>query len=351
MKKLIIIFCLPILVSIIVSCKSNPTEPPIITPVEVTPGSRNYTWNVTTLDIKAGESASLSEIWGSSPADIWAVGSASLSDYGAWHFNGSTWQSGTIVPTYGQSAVWGSSADNIWIGNAGGVLFRYNGSKWAYYTRLKLPEYEDFCIQRIWGVSANEVYLIGAKINGVDPTEEVGIFKFDGSKWARIEMPKIYKNGETIIKDKNGDLLFTCSKFENNIITLYSWNGTELHTLLVSNNGEINIKIIGDETIIVYEDKMYKYNNSEMVLMCDFSSVSSSMGLSCGRNEKDIFGVYNSGVGKVFHYNGTDLTEVYRCSPNVYVSQAGYIFEKDVFILLIDFYQGTTSILHGKLID
>jgi hypothetical protein len=348
MKNIIVLCGIGLLMFLFYSCKSNPVDTTNITPVEVKPGSRNYTWDITTLDIKSGEAALLRGIWGSGPSDIWAVGTGSWSYYGAWHFNGSTWQCGTTESTYGQTAIWGSSPDNIWMGNGGGILFRYNGTKWAYYTRLKLPEYDDFCIQSIWGVSANEVYLIGAKVNGIDPTEEIGIFKFDGIAWKRVEMPKIYKNAEKIYKDKNGDLLFISSKFENNIITLYSWNGTELKTLLVSNNGNIDLKIIGGETIIVYENKMYKYNDGEIELLCDFNGVSNSLGISCGRSEKDIFGVYNYGVGKVFHYNGTDVVEVYRLTSRVYACM-GCIFEKDVYILVLDFNTGQTKILHGKL--
>jgi hypothetical protein len=350
MKKMIIIICLPVLVLIMVCCKNNPAEPPIITPVEVTPGSRNYTWDITTLDIEPRESSMLSEIWGTSPRDIWAVGTASLSRYGVWHFNGLNWQYGTNESTYGQTAIWGSSPNDIWIGNSGGILFRYDGVKWKYYTQLKLPEYDNFCIQKIWGVSASEVYLIGAKINGYDPREEVGIFKFDGTTWTRIVMPKISKNGVAINKDKNGDLIFNCDEYENNRSTMYSWNGKELKILFVSNDGQLVMNRIGDSMMIVYGNKIYNYNKGDIKLVCDFAGVSESLGLTCGRNEKDIFGTYYSGTGKIFHYNGSDLKEIYSLSPRVYPTR-GFIFEKDVYILLQDFSTGKTKILHGKLND
>ena len=348
MKNIVFLFLLGLLIFTIYSCKSNPVDPPPVK-VEVQPGSRNYTWDVTTLETDAGAYALICEIWGANPNDIWAVGDAGLSYYGAWHFNGSSWQYGTTTSTYGQTAIWGSSSNNVWMGNGGGVLWRFNGSVWTYYTRLKLPNYEQFTIQRIWGVSEKEVYLIGAKINGPDPTEEIGIFKFNGSGWKRIDMPKIYKNGFQVVKDINGDLLFISTEYGNDKMTLYSWNGTELKILANSDSWTMLIKRIGERTMIVNEKKIYEYADGNMELVNDMSGLNRDFGITCGRNEKDMFighGGFNS--ESIYHYNGTDVVEIYKLNPGVFPLQ-GCIFEKDVYILLFDSNIRKSKILHGKL--
>jgi hypothetical protein len=349
MKNIISLFGIAIIVFCIYSCKSNPAEPPIITPVEVKPGSRDYTWDITTLQVKAGESAWLSEIWGSSPSDIWAIGSASMSYYGAWHFNGSTWQYGTTESTFSQNTIWGSSSNNIWMGNGDGILWKFNGTNWVYFTRLKLPEYNQFSIQHMWGVSSKEIYLIGAKINGVDPTEEIGIFKFNGTQWARINMPKVFKNGYNVYKDIDGDILFLSTEYGHGTMNLYSWNGAELKTLLTSNNSRLSLRRVGDKTIIIFDNKLYEYNNGNLKLLNDFSSTTGVFYSTCGRNEKDIFiGRYNGSARAIYHYNGSDIVEVYNLGTSLYPMQ-GIAFEKDVYIVLHDMNNGNPKILHGKL--
>jgi len=353
MKSAVLFFIAGVLLLMFSSCKekSVDVETAEETPVEeVEPGSRNYTWDVTELECKTGATVSLFEIWGSSAYDIWAVGNASSPTYSVYHFDGSNWEYGIKPDGDGFSSIWGSSSDNIWIGSAGGLLYKYNGSEWSLYTQLKLPEYDEYCVQHLWGASADEIYAAGAKINGDDPTEETGIFKYDGSTWSRITMPKVYKNCYKSYKDANGDLLFICMDFGNGNTTLYSWTGTELKTLFFSSNSRLDVCRIGEKIIIVYSNKIYDYNGGDIKLLNDFSSVTGTLSIACGRSEKDIFLILldDSSVNSVYHYNGTDAVEAYKLNLGEY-PMMGCIFEKDVYILICDYYTGKTKILHGKL--
>jgi hypothetical protein len=359
MKNIIVLCGIGLLMFLFYSCKGNPVDntntTPVdstnTTPVEVKPGSRNYTWDITELVSKAYTSVSLFEIWGTSPSNIWAVGEAGESAYGIYHYDGSSWKNGANPYIGGGlSSIWGSSADNIWVGNAGGLLYKYNGSEWSTYTQLVLSGYDMYCIQHLWGVSANEIYASGAKIYGTDPAEEIGIFKYNGSSWTRIDMPKIYKNCIKSYKDKNGDLLILSTEYGNGNMYLYSWTGTELKTLFYSNNSRLDVCRIGEKTIITYNNKIYDYNSGDVKLLYDLSSANGTVSIACGRSEKDIFLIEldDASVNSIYHFNGTDAVEIYKFDLGVYPVM-GCLFEKDVYILLDDYYTGKTKILHGKL--
>jgi len=64
------------------------------------------------------------------------------------------------------------------------------------------------------------------------------------------------------------------------------------------------------------------------------------------RSEKDFF-VGSWSLQGINHYDGTDLKLIYY-APNTRV-MAGLIFEKDVFITLLDIKTSSTRVLHGRL--
>jgi len=113
----------------------------------------------------------LGAVWGSSARDVYAVGYTQVpsGDYdldntfsgpGAIrHFDGSSWsavQSPTSAPLH---AIWGSSASDIYVLAAvggPGHLWHFNGVDW---TQLNVG---GGVLTDIWGSSANDVYAVGA---------------------------------------------------------------------------------------------------------------------------------------------------------------------------------------------
>ena len=345
MKYRNIFLSISFLITLLISCKES-----IVDPEENLPaGRRDYIWDVTNLESPNGEGVWLSAIWGSSTQDIWAVGQASLSTYGIWHFNGTSWEKYHQTPGGGLSGLWGTANNNIWLGNVGGLLWHFNGSEWVFHSKLKIEGYEEFCIQKIWGLSENEIYLLGAKTYGENPVEELGIFKYDGNSWKRINIPKLAKNGFVIYKDRAGDILFLTTEYGNNKISLYSWNGITLNTIFESENQRLQLRRLGEKTVIIYGNKIYQYVNGKPELIKDYSGVQGNLGFSCCRNENDIFlGLYSGSVIKLNHFNGEDLAEIYPLPPGWYPLQ-GMIFENDVYIIISDLNSNKTKILHGKL--
>jgi hypothetical protein len=109
----------------------------------------------------------LARVWGSSATDVYAVGvtwvpSGEYDEETAGpgairHFDGSRWstvQSPTSAPL---TAIWGSSAADIYVLAAGGPghLWHFNGVDW---TQLNVG---GGALTDIWGSSANDVYAVG----------------------------------------------------------------------------------------------------------------------------------------------------------------------------------------------
>lgn len=93
-------------------------------------------------------------VWGSAPADVWAVGEAGTMA----HYDGMTWQlaqSGTYAGLYG---LWGASDRDVWAVGRGGTLLHYDGSAWSSVTS---PTAKD--LHAIHGTSATDIYVVGAE--------------------------------------------------------------------------------------------------------------------------------------------------------------------------------------------
>jgi hypothetical protein len=237
------------------------------------------------------------------------------------------------------------------MGNADGSVWHFDGKKWKYIIQLRIPGYNRYGIQHIWGESANEVYLIGAKMPDENDDLDInGIFKYDGSKWKLMEMPEIRKNGNKICKDKNGDLLFYCSEYSNSKLTLYSWNGTELKTVCESILGYLDICRAGEKVIIIQDHKIYEYDNGAMKLLSDFRGSVKIARILYGKNEKDIFvGLYSgNNTFSIAHYNGTNIEKLYELNGPHYLV-GGLMIEDEVLITAWDLSITKTKFIHGKL--
>jgi hypothetical protein len=92
----------------------------------------------------------LEGMWGSGPADIWAVG-----NYGTiLHYTGSSW-SDLSTGSGWFMGVWGSGPDDAWI--VGTTTFRHwDGTAWTALAQTIPSMYE------ISGTSATDVWAVGA---------------------------------------------------------------------------------------------------------------------------------------------------------------------------------------------
>lgn len=155
-------------------------------------------------------------VHGRSPKDVTFVGTRGT----IVHWNGSeaTLQSSpTDAPLWG---IWGATSDDLWAVGGGAfegdepVLLHFDGAEWTTVTVLSLTTADVRAFFKVWGSSANDVYVVGQR--GV-------LLHFDGLTWTemasgttedlisiwgtgpnRIVMVGGRSNGVAIVKDKAG---------------------------------------------------------------------------------------------------------------------------------------------------
>lgn len=150
-----------------------------------------------------GSTESITGLWGTSSADVWAVGLQSSrgapSPNVVMHYDGTSWsvsqawpQPSSVVKDWSYNCtIHGSARDNVWdfkhaaerespeIGPA--ELFRWDGVSWA--TNGRLPDdghghgYPNS--GRLWVLSPTDVWV----------TYQDELLHFDGATWARVAIP------------------------------------------------------------------------------------------------------------------------------------------------------------------
>ena len=335
------IFLTLILTNIFISlsCKeeiTKPEEPPA--------GRRDYVWDIT--EIKPGnESLNLTDIWGSSPQNIWAVGSSSYTATSIWHFNGSQWRCDSI-PRYVQpTSIWGSSENEVWLGNFNSTIWRYNGGNWSKFGEYKINEYDFTGFEDMAGKAHNDIYAVGATQNNSTLYYKAIIAHYNGVNWQFEDVPATKVGlAQVEIDTKTGTLVIYGLTFENSIFTerIFYWDGKELKELL-SGQGSANVTKLGDEIFVTMNERIYKYENKNLALWKDNTGTGIYGNIICGRSRNDFLIGSTTGIK---HYNGTDFVTVYDKTDLRWI--IGVIFEKEVFMILYS-RDGKNYIIHGKL--
>jgi len=112
----------------------------------------------------------VADFLGFAPNDLYAVAGASL-----LHWDGAAWSAvdfgGTIDPA-GLTAIWGTSASDLWLGDSSnGRIHRWNGTTWST-TVTQVVEVTD-----IWGSSSSDVYVSGI----------FGLSHWNGTTWTESD--------------------------------------------------------------------------------------------------------------------------------------------------------------------
>jgi hypothetical protein len=134
----------------------------------------------------------LSDVWGSSGTDVYAVGNYRLFDVPEgdraviFHYNGEEWSEVLRQPSLEFRKIWGSSPTDIYVtGNtltgesserAAGALWHFNGSAWS-----EVPSPTSSPLGAVWGSSSSDIYVLA----GAQATSGT-IWHFDGTAWSPI---------------------------------------------------------------------------------------------------------------------------------------------------------------------
>ncbi|NOZ28470.1 MAG: PKD domain-containing protein [Chloroflexi bacterium] len=120
-------------------------------------------------------------IWGTSPSDIYVVGSR----YTILHYDGTSWSRvGPNNLSYYLYDVWGSASNDVYVLGEYGEVYHYNGSTWSNFQLTQAGS--SLGLSRaysIWGTGPDNIFIVGGNDSGTASTEG-RIFHYDGSTWS-----------------------------------------------------------------------------------------------------------------------------------------------------------------------
>jgi hypothetical protein len=336
-RKILLIILVGCL-TIINSCESNPVEQ------KATPGRRDYVWTVDTIN-PGQESLYLGRIWGSSPDDVWAVGSSSWTATSIWHYDGLQWKCDSIPRKINPFAVFGLSSNEVWLGNSNKTIWKFDGTQWLQFGEYVMSGYDMMCLNNFDGLSRSSIYGVGyVELYNANKWKGI-IMHYNGISWNFLDVPETKVSFETVaIEPKTGTLVMSGTVYDPSgfIAKVYCWDGNELKELL-SGSGWSFVTKLGDEIFATLDSKIYKYADKQLTLWHEYAGMGVNANIICGRSRHDFF---VGGVNGITHYNGTDFSTVYETDLMV---QRGIIFNKDVFFVGKDYNQGKNYIIRGKL--
>jgi hypothetical protein len=333
LTKLLVIILLPLLFTA-VSC-NKPTEPPI---EDITPGRRDYVWTIDT--ISTDPFIYIRRFWGSTPNDIWAVGSGNL-----FHFNGKKWMEIEGAEAIYPQTIFGFAQNNVWAAGYN-KIWHFDGTSWSLSSEKYISGFGTIFFDNIWGDSPNNIYAIGYA-QGSDTSSMGVILRYDGREWNFLNIPKININF-TDIRKVNSDLIICGLKFENLIFIekLYQFTGINLHELY-SGSDYPKLTYLNNKLFIKIGKEIFKYKEGTLELVHNFAGTEYWDGF-WGRTEKDFFCVTGSGLG---HYNGSDLATIYKFDINKLSPFSELLFDKEVFFLGRDDQANISIVIKGRLND
>lgn len=141
--------------------------------------------------MQSGVSSTLFGVWGAGPDAVWMVGGDPGAEGGEkdvlLHWDGHQLTRETLPHPRGMALlkIWGSSADDVWVGGEGGTLLHRSAAGWedrsadvaTYYT-----------LNSVHGCGPGEVYAVGGK----------NIFRFDGTAWSHVAEAEALISGSVV---------------------------------------------------------------------------------------------------------------------------------------------------------
>jgi len=215
-------------------------------------GSDVYGWKIVAISAPG----TLSDVWGSSATDVFAVGVAGT----VLHFDGSSWTPMSSGLSFNHSelrGVWGSSATDVFAVGEAGIILHYNGSNWSAMSSGTTAS-----LNGVWGSSATDVFAVG---------DNTTILHYEGSSWTAMS------SGTTASLDLNG-----------------VWGSSATDVLAVGGYWDTGSSI--------YRGIILHYDGSVWGLLN--SGTTSSLWDVWGSSPTDIFAVGMGGT--ILHYNGSN---------------------------------------------
>lgn len=328
------------------SCKNgNP-----ITPLDDTPGRRDYTWFVDT--IYAGGNY-VNGIDGVSPNDVWVITNAGDFSQTFYHFDGTNWLNDGINRSIAPNAIRAFTSHDVWAVGIGGDIWHYNGTSWNQNTKIQPPNTNYYDLEGVDGNSSVDQYAVGnLSFNGDDLFPL--IYHYNGSSWTRINIQNIVDCDFYKIRFYAQDhalILGSTHKPDGSTpdsSQIFMFDGEhlqEIYSALENREGLAYFTNIPNGIIIlrgvqltyfdgIHEQEIFTVQNSLFVNSIE------------ARNVKDIFLGMSDGIA---HYNGSDVQFLLKFNLNFRGFEIIKIFPNSVFIATHDWNTNLNIIYRGYL--
>jgi len=130
-------------------------------------------------------------VWGAAPDDVWAVGGGTTPVSSnvrptILRWDGDAWREVAVPDLVPASAsqlfkVWGTSAANVLIVGASGVILRWDGVELAQVTDRPPAHTSDYI--SLWGTGPDRIVVVGGRANAQ-------IAVWDGAAWSDVPLPR-----------------------------------------------------------------------------------------------------------------------------------------------------------------
>jgi hypothetical protein len=170
--------------------------------------------------------------FGSSSADIWALGSES------WHWDGERWSRVGFPAGVSGANLWGGWSNGpgdtfiFTIDDAGTRAFHWNGKEWSLHVG-----FEGETLQSWWGSGPDDLWVAGYRMNG--KVAQGRVWHWNGTAWSLIQT---FEQGTAstfgaLSGTIRGDVWMAASLGLSDIVQLMHWDGKKFAVVSEKRNG------------------------------------------------------------------------------------------------------------------
>jgi len=312
-----------------------------------TPGRRDYTWTIDTLNYPYDP---MDRLWGSSPMDIWTT-SSGYWDKSISHYNGAGWNSFGIPGMDVPYSIYGFSGSDVYVGTGAGGIWHYDGSNWSNVANLTKDGHSDIVFDNMWGLSPSDIYATGAYPDSNGLYNKSVIAHFSNGKWEMINTDGLYGIVEHLLKSTLDQKVYLqvvkwSNTYDSTFIYEYEQEKYfELYRNIRTKGLQADISLINNEVYFILGDEIDVRVNDQFQNVLKVDNLNFYQKI-WGRDSNDIFLEMTDGLA---HYNGTDVQYLFHLNGSPTLIFGSAIFGRDVFFLVYEYSTQLNLIYHGKL--